>query len=83
MDALRRREKIIQEKAFEQKKRIPRLKFNPGLALVGFEQLGPGMQFMATLTVGSLRAVTAVIYPQLVMSANQRQDSCPEPQQSQ
>ena len=38
---------------------------------------------MATLTDGSLRAVTAVIYSQLVMSANQRQDSCSEPQQTQ
>ena len=35
-------EKIIQENAFDKKKKKPRLKFNPGLALTSFEQLGPG-----------------------------------------
>ena len=33
MDALKRIEKIIRENAFEQKKKKPRLKCNPGLAL--------------------------------------------------
>ena len=30
-------EKIIQENSFEQKKRKPRLKFNPGLALISLQ----------------------------------------------
>ena len=39
-------EKIILGNAFEQKKKKPRLKFNPGLALIllAFEQLGPGLE---------------------------------------
>ena len=41
MDALKRIEKIIRKNAFEPKKNKPRLKFNPGLALIAFEQLGP------------------------------------------
>ena len=40
LDALKRIEKIIRENAFEQKKKKPRSKINPGLALIGFEQLG-------------------------------------------
>ena len=34
LDTLKRIEKIIRESAFEQKKGKPRLKFNPGLALI-------------------------------------------------
>ena len=41
MDALKRIEKIIRENAFEQKKKKPRLKFNPGLALIGLRTTGP------------------------------------------
>ena len=41
MDALKRIEKIIQENAFEQKEKKPRLKFNPGLALIGLRTTGP------------------------------------------
>ena len=41
MDALKRIEKIIRENASGQKKKKPRLKFNPGLALIQREQLGP------------------------------------------
>ena len=37
MGALKRIEKIISEKPFEQKKKKPRLKFNRGLAPVGHE----------------------------------------------
>ena len=33
-------EKIILEKAFEQKKKKPRLKFNPGLVLIGLRTTG-------------------------------------------
>jgi len=40
LDALERIEKIIRENAFEKKK--PGLKFNRGLALPAFEQLGLG-----------------------------------------
>ena len=35
LDALKRREKIIRENAFEQKKKNPGLEFNLGLALIG------------------------------------------------
>ena len=42
MDAVKRIEKIIRENAFEQKKKKPRLKFNPGLALIGLRTTGPG-----------------------------------------
>ena len=41
MDALKRIEKIIQENAFEQKEKKLRLKFNPGLALIGLQTTGP------------------------------------------
>ena len=41
MDALKRIEKIIRENAFEQKKKKLRLKFNPGLALIGLQTTGP------------------------------------------
>ena len=41
IDALERREKIIQENAFKQKKKKPRLKFNPGLALICLQTTGP------------------------------------------
>ena len=34
-------EKIIQENAFDKKKKKPRLKFNPGLALTGVRTTGP------------------------------------------
>ena len=41
MDALKGIEKIIQENAFEQKEKKPRLKFNPGSALIGLRTTGP------------------------------------------
>ena len=41
LDALKRREEIIRENTFEQKKKKPGLKFNPGLALIGFQTTGP------------------------------------------
>ena len=34
-------EKIIRESAFDKKKKKPRLKFNPGLALTGVRTTGP------------------------------------------
>ena len=34
-------EKIIWENSFEQKKKKPGLKFNPGLALIGLRITGP------------------------------------------
>ena len=34
LDALKRIKKIIQENVFKQNKKKPRLKFNPGLALI-------------------------------------------------
>ena len=34
LDALKRREEITRENTFEQKKKKPGLKFNPGLALI-------------------------------------------------
>ena len=40
-DALKRIEKIIRKNAFEQNKKKPGLKFNPGLALVGLGTTGP------------------------------------------
>ena len=42
-DALKRREKIIRENAFEQKKKKPGLKFNPRLAPIGLPTTGPWM----------------------------------------
>ena len=46
-------EKIILGNAFEQKKKKPRLKFNPGLALIllAFEQLGPGLEIFFFLNL--------------------------------
>ena len=41
MDALKRIEKIIQDNASEQKKKKPRLKFNPGLALTDLRATRP------------------------------------------
>ena len=41
MDVLKRIEKIIRENAFEQNKKKPGLKFNPGLALIGLRTTGP------------------------------------------
>ena len=48
MDALNRREKIIWENAFEQKKKKPGLKFNPGLALIGLRATGPWCLMVST-----------------------------------
>ena len=45
MDALKSKKRFIQENAFKQKREKPRLKFNPGLTLIGLRttgQLGPG-----------------------------------------
>ena len=41
MDALKKIEKIFRENASEQKKKKPRLKFNPGLALTDLRTTGP------------------------------------------
>ena len=41
LDALKRREEITLENTFEQKKKKPVLKFNPGLALIGLRTTGP------------------------------------------
>ena len=41
LDALKKREKIPRENAFEQQKKKPRLKFNPGLGLIGLQTTGP------------------------------------------
>ena len=41
LGALKRREEIIRESTFEQKKKKPRLKFNPGLELIGLRTTGP------------------------------------------
>ena len=38
---MKRIEKIIRENAFEQKKKKPGLKFNPGLLLIGLRTTGP------------------------------------------
>ena len=37
----KKKRKIIQENACDQKKKKPRLKFNPRLALIGLETTGP------------------------------------------
>ena len=39
--SLKRIEKIIRENAFEQKTKNSRLKFNPGLAVIGLRTTGP------------------------------------------
>ena len=41
LDALKTIEKNIQGNAFEQKKKKPGLKFNPGLALICLQTTGP------------------------------------------
>ena len=41
LDAPKRREEITRENTFEQKKKKPGLKFNPGLALIGLRTTGP------------------------------------------
>lgn len=41
LNALKRIEKIIPENAFEQKKKKPGLKFNPGLVRIGLRTTGP------------------------------------------
>ena len=40
LDALKRREEITRKNTFEQKKKKPGLKFNPGLALIGLRTTG-------------------------------------------
>ena len=40
-DSIKRLEKIIREIVFEQKKKKPGLKFNPGLTLIGLRTTGP------------------------------------------
>ena len=45
---LKKLAKIIPENTFQQKKKKPGLKFNPGLALI--EQLGPGCLALTELT---------------------------------
>ena len=40
----KKKRKIIQENACDQKKKKPRLKFNPRLALIGLKLLGPDVQ---------------------------------------
>ena len=49
LNALKRREKIIRENAFEQKREKPGWKFNPGLALIGLRTSGP--RTLSTLVV--------------------------------
>ena len=44
MDNLNRIEKTIRESPFDEKKKKPRLKFNPGLALTGVRTTGPGLK---------------------------------------
>ena len=53
VDCSKKIEKIILGNAFEQKKKKPRLKFNPGLALIllAFEQLGPGLEIFFFLNL--------------------------------
>ena len=41
MATLKRIEKIVRENAFDEKKKRPGLKFNPGLALIGLRTPGP------------------------------------------
>ena len=41
MATLKRIEKIVRENAFDEKKKRPGLKFNPGLALIGLRTTGP------------------------------------------
>ena len=41
MVTLKRIEKIVQENAFDEKKKRPGLKFNPGMALIGLQTTGP------------------------------------------
>ena len=53
----KRIEKIVQENAFDEKKKRSWLKFNPGLALINllaFEQLGPGLLDFAIEHVNSV-----------------------------
>ena len=44
LDALKKIGKIIRENAFKQKKKIPRLNFYSGLALIGLRTTGPWVQ---------------------------------------
>ena len=41
MVTLKRIEKIVRENAFDEKKKRPGLKFNPGLTLIGLQTTGP------------------------------------------
>ena len=41
---LKREEKILPENAFEEKKKTPGLRFNPGLPLIGLRTTGPRIQ---------------------------------------
>ena len=41
LDALKKDRKLSRKNAFEQTEKKPGLKFNPGLALLAFEQVGP------------------------------------------
>ena len=53
LDDLKRIEKIMLENSFEQKKKKPGLKFNPGLALIGLRKTGSRHQSFSPVHVGN------------------------------
>ena len=51
MATLKRIEKIVQENPFDEKKKRPGLKFNPGSALIGLQTTGPCILSFAIILV--------------------------------
>ena len=52
MVTLKRIEKIVRENAFDEKKKIPGLKFNPGLTLIGLQTTGPRCSCVSVILDG-------------------------------
>ena len=55
MAILKRIEKIVQENPFDEKKKRPGLKFNPGLVLIGLRTTGPYSMYDSTAQISRLQ----------------------------
>ena len=76
MATLKRMEKIVQENAFDEKKKRPGLKFNPGLALIGLRTTGPWIH--ASNIICRVRGgVGPLLIGERPRNAKVSQDFCP------
>ena len=54
-------EKIIRENAFGQKKKKPRLKFNPGLALIDLRTTGPRVKKLHARELSRNQSILGIV----------------------